>query len=186
MSSGTDVVTAAAGIGGLLAEFDSVPAVLAATEKVREAGFTHFDVHTPIPIHGLDEAMGLRASRLPLLALAGGVTGATAGLGLQWFTNAFDYPLLISGKPLFGLPAAIPVTFELTVLFASLAAVIGLFVFNRWPQLHSPLFSCERFLRASDDRFFISIGAEDPLFDRERTRELLSSLGARYVEEVEG
>jgi hypothetical protein len=171
---------------GLLAEFDSVPAVLAATEKVRAAGYAHFDVHTPIPIHGLDEAMGLPPSRLPLLVLVGGGAGAAMGLALQWFTNAFDYPLRVSGKPLFGLPAAIPVTFELTVLFGALAAVVGLFAFNRWPQLHSPLFSCERFLRATDDRFYISIGAEDPLFDRERTHALLTGLGALHVDEVEG
>jgi hypothetical protein len=169
---------------GLLAEFETVEAVLAAAESVREAGYRRFDVHTPIPIHGLDEAMGIRPTPIPWLVLGGGITGAALGLGLQWFTNAFDYPFLISGKPLFGLPAAIPVTFELTVLLAALGAVGFLFVLAGWPRWHHPLFSSERFRRASDDRFFISVEAGDELFEAARCRELLAALGAVAVEEV--
>jgi hypothetical protein len=107
-----------------------------------------------------------------------------AGLALQWFTNAFDYPFLISGKPLFGLPAAVPVTFELTVLLASLGAVGGLFVVNGWPRLHNPLFESERFRRATTDRYFVTVDEGDPRYDDLETTELLWSLGAIHVETV--
>lgn len=170
---------------GLLAEFDTVEAVLHAAERVREAGFTRFDVHSPIPIHGLDEAMGIRMSRLPWVVAAGGAAGACSALLLQWWTNAIDYPYIISSKPFFGLPANIPVTFELTVLLASIGAVFGMLISNGLPQLYHPLFKVERFRRASNDRFFVSIEASDPRFDLERTRELLSGLGTLAVEEVE-
>lgn len=169
---------------GLVAEFDDVDAVLVAAGKVRDAGYTRWDVHSPIPIHGLDEAMGNRMSPIPWLVLGGGVTGAAAGLALHWFTNAFDYPFLVSGKPLFGLPVTIPVTFEMTILLASLGAVGGLFFFCGWPQLHHPLFANERFARASDDRYFVSIEARDPCFDGTRTKWLLEDCGASAVEEV--
>ncbi len=177
--------SAARGLHGILAEFDSVEPLLAATERVRDAGFTRFDVHAPIPIHGLDEAMGIRMSWLPWLVACGGATGAVTGLLLQWWTNGVDYPFLISGKPFFGLPAAVPIIFELAVLFASIAAVAGLFAVNGWPRLHHPLFSSEKFRDATAHRFFISIEAVDPRFDREATKALLRSLGAVGVEEVE-
>ena len=171
---------------GLLAEFDSVDALLAALEKVREAGFQRFDTFAPFPIHGLDESMGIRMSRLPWLVAGGGATGAATALLLQWFTNGFDYPYLISGKPLFGLPAAIPITFELTVLFASIGAFIGLMAANRLPQLYHPVFPSERFRRrATTDGFYVAIESSDPAYDPERTRAFLEGLGARHVEGLE-
>lgn len=170
---------------GLLAEFETVERLLDAAEKVREAGYTRFDAHSPIPVHGLDEAMGIRPSRLPLVVLGGGLSGLCAGLLLQWWTNAIDYPFLISGKPLFGLPAAIPVTFELTILLSALGAVGGLVVANGWPQFAHPLFSSERFRRATSDRFFLSVEAADPRFDLTVARALLEACGASHVEEVE-
>ncbi|MFH1176833.1 MAG: DUF3341 domain-containing protein [Acidobacteriota bacterium] len=169
---------------GLLAELESVEALLATVEGVRKAGYCRFDAHAPIPVHGLDEAMGIRPSRLPLIALGGGAIGALAGLALQWFTNAFDYQLLVSGKPLFALPPAIPVAFELTVLLAALGVFVGLMVFIGLPRLHHPLFASERFRRATSDRFFVSIEADDPRFDVRATRSLLESLGSTHVEEV--
>lgn len=171
---------------GLLAEFDSVEKLLAAAEAVRKAGYTKFDAHAPIPVHGLDEAMGIRGTRLPLLVLLGGIAGCAGGLLLQWWTNAVDYPFLISGKPLFGLPAAIPVAFESTILLAALGAVGGLFAANGWPQFFHPVLRSERFRAASDDTFFVSIEASDPRFDAVATRALLESLGSRTVEELEG
>jgi len=170
---------------GLVAEFETVEAVLHAAEQVRASGFTRFDVHSPIPIHGLDEAMGIRMSRLPWIAAGGGAAGAGVALLLQWWTNAVDYPYIISGKPFFGLPANIPVTFELTVLFASIGAVFGMLIANGLPQLYHPLFRVDRFRRATTDRFFVSIEASDPRFDPERTRELLAGLGSVAVEDVE-
>ena len=170
---------------GYLIEFDKVDELLAAARQVRDAGYTKWDVHTPFVIHGLDAAMGVRPTKLPFLVFAGGLTGTAVGIGLQWFTNAFDYPFLISGKPTFSLPANIPVAFETTILLAALSALVGMLAFNRLPQLFHPLHPSRRFKRATDDRFFISVEAADPLFDRERTRALLVSLGGSEVEEVE-
>jgi hypothetical protein len=171
---------------GLLAEFESVDALLGALEKVRDAGFRRFDAFAPFPIHGLDESMGIRMSRLPWLVAAGGATGAAAGLLLQWWTNAFDYPLVISAKPLFGVPAAIPITFELTVLFSAIGAFIGLMAANRLPQLYHPVFLSQRFRqRATTDSFYIAIEAVDPKYQPIETRAFLEGLGARHVEELE-
>lgn len=171
---------------GYMVEFDKVDEVLAAAARVRDAGYTKWDVHTPFVIHGLDAAMGIKGTKLPFLVFAGGLTGTAAGIGLQWFTNAFDYPFLISGKPIFSLPANIPVAFETTILFAALSTLIGMLAFNGLPQLFHPLHTNRRFKRATDDRFFISIEAADPLFDRDQTRDLLASLdGGSDVEEVE-
>ena len=169
---------------GLLAEFESVGALIAAAERVRHEGFTRFDAHSPVPVHGIDEAMDIRMSKLPWVVAGGGLTGALGGLLLQWWTNAHDYPLLVSGKPLFGLPAAIPVTFELTVLLGALGAVGGLIFVTGLPRLHHPLFASARFRRATSDRFFLSIEAADPRFDRTRTGALLEALGSTYVTEV--
>jgi len=170
---------------GLLAEFGTVDSLLAALEKVRDAGYVAFDAFAPFPIHGLDESMGIRMSKLPWLVLGGGATGAAAGLLLQWWTNAFDYRYLVSGKPFFGLPAAIPITFELTILLSAIGAFVGLLVANRLPQLHHPVFPSRGFARATTDGFFVAIEADDPTFDRFSTKVFLEGLGAKQVEEVE-
>ncbi len=170
---------------GMMAEFDNVSDTLAAAEKTRDAGFKHWDTHTPFPVHGLCDAMGMRDTRLPWVVLTAGITGALFGLALQYFTNAVDYPFVISGKPLFSLPANIPVVFECTILFAALTAFKAMLVANRLPQHHRPLFKKERFRRATQDRFFIVIEAADPKFDADRTRAFLESLGGLSVEEVE-
>jgi hypothetical protein len=163
-----------------------VDTLLAAAERVRDAGFVKFDAFAPFPIHGLDEAMGIRTSRLPLVVLGGGVTGACAGLLLQWWTNAFDYRYLVSGKPYFGLPVAIPVTFELTVLLAAIGAFVGLVVANRLPELYHPVLHNAAFqARATTDGFFVAVEAGDPRFDVARTRSFLEGLGAVRVDELE-
>jgi hypothetical protein len=168
---------------GYLVELDSVEALVAAAETVRDAGYTRWDAHAPFVVHGLDDAMGIRPTRLPYVVFAAGLTGAAVGIGLQWFTNAFDYPFLISGKPIFSLPANIPVAFELTILFAAITALIGMLARNGLPQLRHPLFASARFRRSTADRFFISIEADDPLFSPRTTRSLVDSLGG-VVEEV--
>lgn len=169
---------------GLLTEFESPSALVAAVRQVRDAGFRHWDVHTPFPIHGMDEAMGIRGTRLPFLVLGGGITGLGLATLMQWWMNAVDYPFEISGKPLFGLPANIPVMFELTVLFSAFAAFFGMWGLNGMPKLYHPLFTSRRFRRATQDRFFIVIEARDPQFDAGRTREFLASLGGSVVEAV--
>uniref|UniRef100_A0A7C2SPD7 phosphoglycerate kinase n=1 Tax=Thermoanaerobaculum aquaticum TaxID=1312852 RepID=A0A7C2SPD7_9BACT len=134
---------------GLAAEFSTVEAFLSAVEACRKAGYTHFDAHAPIPVHGLDEAMEIKPSRLPKLVFLGGLSGCALGLALQWWTNAVDYPFRISGKPLFALPPAIPVVFELTVLLSAVTAVIGLLVANRQPEFYHPLFELPAFAKGT-------------------------------------
>jgi len=181
---------------GLIAEFDNPAQILRAAERVRDAGYTHWDCHTPFPVHGLDGAMAIRRTILPVLVFLGGLTGATLALGLQIFTNGTGlsiwalvwvtgYPFLISGKPLWSIPAFIPVMFELTVLLSALTAAFGMLLLNGLPRHFHPLFTNRRFLRASDDRFFISVDARDPNFLRGRTEQFLKTLGARTVEAVE-
>ena len=170
---------------GLMAEFDSTAQIMHAAERVRSEGFRWWDCHTPFPVHGLDDAMGVKMTRLPWIVLAMGLTGCGLGLLLQWWTNAYDYPYIISGKPLFSLPAFIPVTFEFTILFAAIGTVVGMLVFNNLPLHYHPLLKNERFRRVTDDKFFLVIEARDPKFSRTRTEAMLRSLGPSTVEAVE-
>ncbi len=170
---------------GYLAEFTTVNDLVLACEKVRDAGYERWDAHTPFPVHGLDGAMGIRTTKLPWLVFFAGASGAGLGLLMQWWMNAVDYPLIISGKPLFSIPANIPITFEVTVLLSAITAFVGMLAFNGLPRLHHPVFQSERFKRATDDRFFISIEARDPRFRSEETRSFLESLGPAQVESLE-
>lgn len=168
----------------LIAAFDDVTAVKKAAKTVRDAGYRKWDVHSPFPIHGIEKVMGVRPTKLPYVVLACGVVGMLGGLGLAWWTNAVDYPYLISGKPIFSLPANIPVIFETTILLAAFGAVFGMLIGNQLPMLYNPLFRSPTFRRATDDRFIISIMRDDRRFDAEKTRQLLDSLGALSVEEI--
>jgi hypothetical protein len=170
---------------GYLAEFEDVESFLSAARQVRDAGYTHWDAHTPFVVHGLDEAMGIRKTILPWLVFGAGATGCAVGLGLQYWTNAVDYPFLISGKPFFSLPANIPVVFELTILFAAITAMFGMLILNGLPKLYHPVLKSKRFRRSTTDRFFISIEADDPRFDPAATRELIESLSPAAIEELE-
>lgn len=169
---------------GALAEFSTPAELYHACEGVRDAGYTRWDAHAPFPVHGLERAMGLKASFLPWVVLVLALGGAVTGMGLQGWVSTIAYPLVISGKPFFSWPAFIPVTFELAVLGGALGAVFGMFGINQLPTLHHPLFNSKRFERASDDGFFISIESWDPRFDSDRTVDLLRRLGASEVELV--
>ncbi len=169
---------------GLLAEFANPGALMHAAEETREAGFRHFDTHSPFPIHGMDRAMGLGNSKVGLFALGGGLTGLALGTWLQWWTGAVDYPLNISGKPAFAIEPSIPVIFELTILFAALGAVIGMFAMNGLPRPYNPLFYSKRFAAATDDAFFLHIAASDENFQHEKTADFLRSIGALSVEAI--
>ena len=169
-------------VAGLLAEFGSVGKLKAAAAKVRDEGFTRWDVHSPFPIHGIERAMGVRPTPLPWLVLAAGVAGGTVAIGMQWWMNAISYPQVISGKPFFSLPANIPVAFELIVLFSALAAFGGALALNQLPQFSHFLFRAKRFHRATTDGFFISVAADDPKFDEAATAGLLEGLDATAVE----
>jgi len=169
---------------GALAEFATPAELYHACEGVRDAGYTRWDAHAPFPVHGLERAMGLKASLLPWVVLVMGLGGAATGMGLQGWVSTIAYPLVISGKPFFSWPAFIPITFELGVLGGAFGAVLGMLAMNQLPTLHHPLFSSKAFERASDDGFFISIESWDPQFDRDRTVDLLRRLGAKEVELV--
>jgi hypothetical protein len=171
---------------GILAEYDSPGGIFHACEQVRDAGFRRFDSYTPFPVHGLDKAMGLGPSYLPWLVLFAGITGATLAMGFMIWTSAYDYPLNIGGKPTFSIPAFIPVTFEVTILFSGLTAVFGMFFLNRMPVYHHPLFDIAKFAKVTDDKFFLMIEARDKKYDRNKVIEFLNNTGAKTTTVVEG
>jgi len=173
-------------IHGILAEFSNPGTLIKAAEKVRDAGYTKFDSHSPFPIHGMDKAMGLQRSKLGFVVAGACGTGAAVGLGLQWWTSTIAYPIVVSGKLLFSWQAFIIVTFALFVLFGALSAVFGMFHFNKLPQLHHPLFYSENFKKFSDDGFFISIEANDKIFNENDTLKFLESIGGNQVEVISG
>ena len=170
-----------------LAEYDSPGACMHAASKLRDAGYTRFDTHTPFPVHGMDRAMGLPDSHLGWIVLCGGLTGVAAAFTMIWWMNGVDYPLNIGGKPsgAASLPSMIPIMFELTILFSAFAAVFGMFHLNKIPQHHHTIFNSDRFRSFSDDRFFVSVEAADPKFKLERTRELLEKTHPGFIELVE-
>lgn len=163
---------------GVLAEFETPADLVRAADRVREAGYRRWDAHTPFPIHGLDRAMGIKDTALGWIVLGGGIFGCLLGLWMQWWTNAVDYPFIISGKPLWSLPANIPIIFELTILFSALSAFFGMLILNGLPKHHHWAFSEDRFSRVTSDRYFISIEASDSNFDIEESRALLESAGS--------
>ena len=165
--------------------FDDERRLLGAARECRDRGIPVVDAISPFPVHGIDEALGIRPSRLPWVTLVGGTAGAVLGLLLQYWTAGVNWPLNVGGKPLDSFPAFVPVAFELTILFSAFAAVFGMFHMNKLPRHHHPLFSSARFKRATADRFFISIEARDRRFHPEKTREFLESLRPDAVEAVE-
>ncbi len=173
------------GIYGLMAEFDSPTAIVAATRQAWEAGYRKMDAYTPFPIEELSEAIGFRHSALPLVVLIGGIVGCLGGYALQYWVSAIAYPVNIGGRPLHSWPAFIPVTFETTVLAAALSAVLGMLALNGLPMPYHPVFNVKSFAFATRDRFFLCIEATDPRFDREGTRRFLESLGPLEVSDVE-
>jgi len=172
-------------IYGLLAEFERPEELLAAAHRAHAAGYRRMDAYTPLPVEGLAEALGFRHTRIPLVVLLGGLAGCLGGFALQYWVSAIDYPLNVGGRPLNSWPAFIPVTFELTVLGAALAGVLGLLALNRLPMPYHPVFNVPRFELATRNRFFLCIEAADLGFHREGTRRFLEGLNARGVYDVE-
>lgn len=194
-TSGATAGTPAA-LWGLMAEFDSPAAIMEAAKQTHGDGYRWFDCHVPFPVHGLDRAMGIRPTILPILVFLGGLTGFGAGIVLQWFTNAsaFDfwalvgvrgYPFLISGKPAISGPAWIPVIFELTILLSALGAAGWMLLLNGLPRLYHPTLRHPKFARATDDRFFLVIEARDPRFTRAKTEAFMRSLSPLSIETLE-
>jgi hypothetical protein len=170
---------------GLIAEFDTPGVLIAATNAAREAGFHKMDAYAPYPIEALTHALGHHRSKLPLMVLIGGVIGAATGLGLQWWVNNVAYPMNVGGRPLSSWPAFVPATFETTILFASLTAVLGMLALNGLPTPYHPVFNAPRFSFASRDRYFLCIESADERFDLVETRRFLEGLGPTEVSEVE-
>jgi hypothetical protein len=161
---------------GLMVEFRSAEQILQAAQRTRLEGYTSFDAYTPYPVEGLAAELGLSKTRVPFIVLIGGLVGAAAGYYMQYWCMAVDYPLNVGGKPYHSWPAFIPITFELMVLVASFAAILGMFFLNGLPEPYHPVFNDPRFVGASQDRFFLCIEATDPKFNRTATRAFLESL----------
>ena len=172
---------------GYVAEFGSAAELYHAAEKVRDAGFRKWDVHTPYPVHGMDHAMGLGKSWLSSVVLAGGITGGLTALLLQFGTQVYLFPTVVQNKPtnLFTIPAFFPVTFELTILLAAFAALFGMLIFIQLPRWNHPLFESELFKKFSDDGFILVIESRDPRFKAEKTLSFLEEIGADQIEAVE-
>jgi hypothetical protein len=172
-------------IYGLLAEFDNPSQVVEAAEAARAAGYRKMDAYTPFPVEGLSEAIGFHRTRLPLIIFIGGLLGCLGGFALQYWCSKINYPINVGGRPLNSWPMFVPVTFELTILAAASAAVIGLFSLNGLPMPYHPVFNVREFALASRNRFFLCIEASDPKFDAEKTRTFFATLNARSIYEVE-
>jgi len=171
-------------IYGLMAEFDDPTSLVAAAKRTYAAGYRKIDTFSPYPIEAAWEAIGQHDRRLSLIVLAGGITGLLTGLGLQEWVHQIAYPINIAGKPLNSWPQFIPVIFELTILFAALAGVIGMILLNGLPMPYHPVFNVPRFALASRNRFFLCIESTDPKFDIDATRHFLDSLNPREVSAV--
>jgi hypothetical protein len=169
---------------GFLAQFKDPESLVRACARVRDEGFSRWDAHTPFPVHGLHMAMGIRRSWVSAFVLVMGLSGAAAGMLLQWWVSTTAYPLVVSGKPLFSWPAFVPIMFECGVLGGATGAVLGFLLLARLPRHHHPLFNAERMAQVTDDGFFISIEAADPRFDADKTRSFLREIGATWVEPV--
>jgi hypothetical protein len=166
---------------GLLAELDSADAAIAAADALHALGYRALETYAPLPLPAAEDRMGLRRSRLGGFVFGGGLVGAVLGYGIQWYADVRAFPVAVGGRPLHPVPAFIPTTFEATVLCAALAAFIGVLVALRLPALWHPVFEVDGFERASADRFWVQVGRDDPLFERERTMADLASLGAIRV-----
>src|SRR5436190_15215410 len=170
---------------GIMAEFDTPAQLVDAARKVRDAGYVKTDAFSPFPLHEIDEALGIKRSILPYLIFAGGITGLMTGLGLTYFVHVIDWPIIVGGRPHFSLPAFIPPSYELTILFASFTAVFGMLFLNGLPAPYHPVFNVPRFALATREKFFLIIESADPKYDYRGTKVFMESLGAQEGFDVE-
>lgn len=167
---------------GLMVEFEDHHQLLHATERAYEEGYRRMDAYSPFPVDGLAEALGRKKTSVPLFVLLGGMTGGLGGYFMQWFAMAYDYRINIGGRPFHSWPAFIPITFELTVLCASLSAILSMLALNKLPQPYHPVFNVPEFEQASQTRFFLCIEASDPKFDLQKTKNFLQRLSPKVME----
>jgi len=181
----TDFRPAMARRFAILARFADAPALYRAAERIRDAGYRKWDTYAPLPVHGLPEAQGLPRSKVPVFTFVGGVTGFFGAMFMVWYMNAFDYPLIVGGKPFFSPVFPFPIFYEMTILLAAFGSLAGMFIMNLLPRHHSPLFASDTFLKGSDDAFLIAIEERDPKFEAESVKRFLQELGGTDIEEIE-
>jgi len=169
---------------GVVGYLETPAELYKACEGLRDAGYKKFDAHTPFPVHGLENAMGLKPSKLPFIVFGAALTGAASALAMMIYMNVIDYPMNIGGKPYLTLPSYVPITFELTILFSAFAAFFGCWGLNLLPKFFDPVMQHPQFGRATDDLFFVAVEATDPNFDARKTRALLEGLGVKDLQEV--
>ncbi len=169
---------------GLMAEFETGHSLLVAADRARQDGYRIMDAYSPVPVEGLDDALGLRRSWVPLIVLCGGLTGVTFGFLLPYWTMVLAYPINIGGRPLNSWPQWVPIMFECTILFSAFAAFFGMWALNGLPQPYHPVFNVPGFERSNEDRYFLAIEARDPRFDPVATRSFLESMGAYAVSDI--
>ena len=172
-------------IYGLMAEFEDPTALVTAARRAYEEGYRRMDAYSPFPIEELSEAIGFHHSRLPIIVFLGGLFGCVAGFAMQYWISVIDYPINVGGKPTYSWPSFIPPTFEMTILFAALSAVLGMLALNGLPEPYHPVFNVSRFALATRNRFFLCIEAIDPKFDLDHTKRFLETLTPRNVTEVD-
>jgi Protein of unknown function (DUF3341) len=172
-------------IYGIMAEFAQPEQLLAATRAAHKAGYRKMEAYTPYSVKGVAEALGFTKTRVPMIVLLGGIVGALTAYGMQWYSAVVDYPLNVGGRPLHSWPAFVPITFELTVLFAAIAGLIGMLWLNGLPKPYHPVFNALQFKLASQTRFFLCIEANDPLYRANEVRQFLSEQRPISVVEVE-
>ena len=170
---------------GMIAEFRTAADILHAAQKVRDAGYRKWDVFTPFPVHGMDKAMGLKNSKVGWFAFLGGVTGYTTGMLMIWWMNAYDYPIVVGGKPMFSPHGAFPPSYELTILLGAFGSLFGMLFLNRLPRLYNPLLKNKRFSLVTHDRYFLVVECDDPKYSEIETRKLLEEVGSTHIEIVE-
>ncbi len=170
---------------GVIGDFDTPEDLLRAIRTARAAGYTKMEAYSPFPVHGVDEALGEPRSPLGKIVMVCGLTGLALAVALQWWTGAVDYKLVIAGKPLFAVEPSVPIMFELSVLLAAFAAVLGMFHLNRLPTYYHSFFNYSRSAGASNDRFLLAVEAADPRFNADQVKNFLDSCGSRHTELVE-
>ena len=171
-------------IYGMMAEFDSASDLVAAAHKTHGAGYRKIDAYSPFPVEELTEAIGFHTNYVPLVTLIGGLVGGLSGYLMQYWIATISYPVNVGGKPYHSWPAFIVVTFEMTILFAGISAVLGMLALNGLPMPYHPVFHVPRFALATKDRFFLIVFSSDPRYDAVETRRFLEGLGPKSISEV--
>ena len=172
------------GLHGIVAEFTTPDGLVKAARQAHDAGYRRLDAYTPYQLEEVAEAIGFEKTEVPLLTLMGGILGGLTGFGLQWWIHTQAYPLNVGGRPYNSWPSFVIVTFELTILFAGITAVVSMLALNGLPQPYHPIFNHPRFSAATRDRFFLYIEADDPNFELAETRRFLEATEAIDVAEV--